>query len=103
MGGWAKLVKGSGRYRVPVMESKSYRDKRHSIRGEKHYFFCYYLDISKYEACDITFFFRFGYYLLTSYHEDEDLDILSLPLLPNPVINTSQLFILLIETDCNFD
>ena len=28
---WAKWVKGSGRYRLPVMEQISHRNKRHSI------------------------------------------------------------------------
>lgn len=48
-------------------------------------------------------FFRFRYYLWTSCHEDEDLNILSPPLFPNPVINTSLLFIFLIEIYGNFN
>jgi len=31
VGGWAKQVKGSGRYRLPVRESISHRNRRCSI------------------------------------------------------------------------
>ena len=33
MGGWAKWVPGSGRYRVPVMEGISHGDDRFNIRS----------------------------------------------------------------------
>lgn len=32
-GGWAKWVRGSGRYRLPVMEGVSHGHERHSIRN----------------------------------------------------------------------
>lgn len=46
----------------------------------------------------LVFFPQGQYYLLTSYHDDKDLDILSPPLLPNQI---SQLFILLIKIHHN--
>lgn len=33
VGGWAKRVKADGRYRLPVTEQISHRDKRYSIRN----------------------------------------------------------------------
>ena len=33
VGGWAKWVKGSGRYRLPVMEWVSHENRRHSMEN----------------------------------------------------------------------